>query len=381
MKRIFKILLVMVLVLSMSTFVALGCKSEEAEEAVEEAVEEAEEAVEAAEEAVEAVEEAVEAAEEKWVFGISDLTLTHPYHRTWADIQSDVAAEYGAEAIFKNAEWDIEQQILDFDALVLQNVDVIHVVPLDPAAMEDSVQRALDEGIKVLSGAVTMEVPGVVSMPLGGYGVFQRIGEAVAAYLNYEGKVFFIAEDITNDESKGRLDGFIDTMNKYPEIEVVEWQNAEGDPAKAANITEDWLTKYDDIDFIGFASNQLAVPSIEILKNHEREDIKVNGYDGEPNGLEALCNGNSIVDGMINAAAWCWNTTQMAYRLYKGYPTEDIENFDIPLVLSQEVADQIIANGLDLDSLGWITLEEAEDFGGAAPGLFGKDVTDEMYGN
>ena len=145
MKRIFKILLVMVLVLSMSTFVALGCKSEEA---------------------VEAVEEAVEAAEEKWVFGISDLTLTHPYHRTWADIQSDVAAEYGAEAIFKNAEWDIEQQILDFDALVLQNVDVIHVVPLDPAAMEDSVQRALDEGIKVLSGAVTMEVPGVVSMPL-----------------------------------------------------------------------------------------------------------------------------------------------------------------------------------------------------------------------
>ena len=87
MKRIFKILLVMVLVLSMSTFVALGCKSE-AEEAVEEAVEAVEEAVEAVEEAEEAV--------EKWVFGISDLTLTHPYHRTWADIQGDVAAEYGA---------------------------------------------------------------------------------------------------------------------------------------------------------------------------------------------------------------------------------------------------------------------------------------------
>lgn len=317
----------------------------------------------------------------EWVYGISDLTLTHPYHRAWFELQQEVAIEFGANVIFKNAEMNIEQQIVDIDALIELGVDVLHIVPLDPVALEASVNKALDAGIKVLISASQMDIPGVVSAPLGGYTNFSRMAEVVAAYLEYEGNVFFVAEETSSNEAKDRLKGFTDTMAKYDGINMIEWGNAEADPVKAANITEDWLNKYDDIDMIGYASNQLAMPGIEILKNHSKEnDIFVIGFDGEKVGLDAVEAGYSLVDCMIDASAWTWITTQLGYRLFKDYDLKAVEPFDLPLIMKQETADIAKKNGADFSGFSWITVDQARTFGSSAAEMFGKAATDARYG-
>jgi ribose transport system substrate-binding protein len=320
--------------------------------------------------------------EEEWIYGISDLTFTHPFHRDWVDLQPEIDKDFGAKSIMKNAEWDTNQQIIDTEALIELGVDVLQVVPIDSVALAPTVEKAVARGIKVFAGASPVDVEGVVQAPLAGYDVFQDIAKVMAAEIDFKGKVFFITHSLTDTEGNARYEGFKKVMDSYPDIEFMEVQVTEGDVVKAANITEDWLNKYDDIAAIGYADSANALPASEVLRNHGKlNEIVINGYAGTEAAYDAVNDGALICDALISPTMWAWNTTQLAYRIYKGYPVNPVEPFNIPLILNKEKAMELSKKGLDLDELTWITVEEALDFGTKAPDIFGKTVTDAKYGN
>jgi ribose transport system substrate-binding protein len=324
--------------------------------------------------------DAKKTADDKWVYGIADVTFTHPFHREWVSLQPTIDKNFGCKSVMKNAEWDVNQQIIDTEALIEMNVDVLQVVPVDVKAMAPVVEKAVAKGIKVFAGANPIDVKGIVQAPLGGYYVFKRIAEVVAATINYQGNVFFITHGLLDEEGKGRTEGFMEVMKKYPKISFVEFQICEGDPAKSANITEDWLNKYDKIAAIGYTDSQIALPAIEIMRTHGRlKDIVVSAYAGSEEGLKSVEKGDTICDALINPTVWAWNTSQIAYRIYKGYDVKDVEPFDIPLILKSDVAKSLKAKGLDIDRLIWITPEEARNFGNKAADIFGKAATDAKY--
>jgi ABC-type sugar transport system substrate-binding protein len=321
------------------------------------------------------------AADKPWVLGIADVTFTHPFHREWVDLQPTIDKDFGCKSMMKNAEWDVNQQIIDTDALIEMKVDVLEIVPVDVVAMAPVVQKAVSKGLKVFASANTIKVDGIVQAPLGGYQVFKRIGEVVAASIGYKGKVFFVTHGLLDEEGKGRTEGFMETMKKYPGINFVEFKICDGDPAKSANITEDWLNKYSDIAAIGYTDSQIALPAIEIMRTQGRlKDIVVSAYAGSEAGLKAVEKGDIICDALINPTVWAWNTTQIAYRVYKGYKVSPIEPFDIPIVLMPAMAQKLKAKGLKIDTLNWISVDEARDFGKKAPQIFGKKATDAKYG-
>ncbi|MCR4924341.1 MAG: substrate-binding domain-containing protein [Lachnospiraceae bacterium] len=67
------------------------------------------------------------------------------------DIFVSMAKELGAEVNIQNANGDINEQIDQIEYLIDKGMDVIVIICIDPEAVKDSVKKAQEEGIKVIS--------------------------------------------------------------------------------------------------------------------------------------------------------------------------------------------------------------------------------------
>lgn len=67
------------------------------------------------------------------------------------DVFVSVAKELGAEVNVQNANGVVEEQKKQIDYFIEKDMDVIVIIAIDPSALQDSVKRAKDAGIKVVS--------------------------------------------------------------------------------------------------------------------------------------------------------------------------------------------------------------------------------------
>ena len=77
-------------------------------------------------------------------------------------------------------------------------------------------------------------------------------------------------------------------------IEVVGEQNYQGDAEKASAITQDFLLKYPELDLI-FAVGDPAAMSAYTIVNGAGKDIKVIGYDGNPEAVNEIAKGGNWI--------------------------------------------------------------------------------------
>ena len=69
----------------------------------------------------------------------------------------------------------------------------------------------------------------------------------------------------------------------------------QGDAAKAANVTQDFITQYPELDLIFAVGDPAAVGALNTIKA-AGSDIRIIGYDGNPEGIEAI---KSDTDGKV----------------------------------------------------------------------------------
>ena len=96
---------------------------------------------------------------------------------------------------------------------------------------------------------------------------------------------------ITYDEIEvcvDRAEGFKEELAKYPNMEVVGEGNYSGDTNKAASVTQDFITQFgDELDLIFAVGDPAAVGAVETIKA-ANADIKVIGFDGNPEAVEGI---------------------------------------------------------------------------------------------
>lgn len=67
------------------------------------------------------------------------------------DVFVSTAMDLGAEVNVQNANGDVEEQVAQMEYFIEKKVDVIVVVPIESSALLDSIKRAKEAGIKVVS--------------------------------------------------------------------------------------------------------------------------------------------------------------------------------------------------------------------------------------
>ena len=171
------------------------------------------------------------------------------------------AQDTGMDAFQKGpSKTDPAQQVQVIEELIAQDIDAICVVPIDPAACENALKKAMEKGIVVITHeATTIQNAdfNVEAFDNVGYGAYMM--DELAKAMNYEGEYVCMVSFLTNAAHKEWSDAAIARQKeKYPNMTLIPEEKIETEDSMevAYERAKEILKAYPNLKgFLGTASN------------------------------------------------------------------------------------------------------------------------------
>lgn len=224
--------------------------------------------------------------------GLSVSTLNNPFFVALRDGAQQAADEAGAELVVSDAQNDAASQQSALQNFLTQQVDAIAINPVDsdaaaaavrPANQEDVPVVAVDRAVNGAEVASTVASDNVE----GGRLAAEALADAVG-----EGQVVVLQGIPGTSASRDRGEGFSQGIGEFPDVEVVAEQPADFDRAEALDVMTNLLQAHPDIQGVFAENDEMALGAIQALGERAGGDIAVVGFDGTPDGLEAVQDGS-----------------------------------------------------------------------------------------
>jgi len=228
------------------------------------------------------------------------------------------------------AESDTDKQIFIFNNATLTRPASIVVAPLQGDSLVGPIEKAVGKGIPVIiidSAANTDTYTSFLASDNTKIGT--TAGQKMAELLTDEngavsGKVAGITFLSGGASLEKRKNGFMDEIAKYPGIELLEFQDAQGRQGATINIVKNLVTGNPDLKGI-FANNQpTGEETVRALEMLDRKDLAVVVVDSGAEEIRGLKEG--YVDYVIAQRAWTMGYMGIEYAL-KAANGEQLEKF------------------------------------------------------
>lgn len=190
---------------------------------------------------------------EKFTVGISNPITNKLYHTQMLDDLMLVNQEYveagiANELLIESADTDIKGQIQQLENLMDMNVDAIIFYPLSVTDLNSTLEKAVAEGILVISVDREVDVPGVYTVGIDHKDAGMKSAEWLAKWLIGSGNIVIIEGSSDDPTNIARLDGLDEVLNQYPGITVLARENGNFDQETSQKIMSDLLVTYPDLD-------------------------------------------------------------------------------------------------------------------------------------
>lgn len=254
--------------------------------------------------------EAPAASGDKLTVAVSIRSMSSEYHMQYvagAQAFIDSLPEGTAELQVLPCESNDDKQINDIKALIASKGDnmILFVDPNNAPNITSIAELCEEAGVYWVSAWNTPE--GINPMSYKYWvahqacdGVQQGYDLAVNIFDRFEepgkGKILVLEGMLANTANVERMEGLNKALEEYPDIEVLDDQAGDWDTKKALSITETWLAKYDDIDGIWCASDDMALGVVQALKAKGLDKkVLVTGNDGTTDAVNAVESGEITV--------------------------------------------------------------------------------------
>jgi ribose transport system substrate-binding protein len=239
-------------------------------------------------------------------------------------IQAEAAKE-GATVTTQGAQkFDPTLQTPVLQSVIASKPDAILIAPTDVSAMQQPIEQAKQQGIKIVLVDTTLNDPSVAVSAIssdnsgGGKAAF----DAIKRLAPNGGKLLGIGVQPGISTTDARDKGFADAAKADPKYTYLGVQYSQNDPARAASIVSAALQK--DPDIVGiFASNLFSAEGAAtgIRQAGKQDKVKVVGFDAGPDQIKALQDGT--VQALIAQQPGTIGTdgVQQAIKALKGEPT------------------------------------------------------------
>lgn len=242
---------------------------------------------------------AMVSAEDSYVIGYAQRATDVAYTIHMMDDNVAYAEENFPDVTFQttDAQGDAAKQATDIEDLMASGVDLIMVSPLSTDGLTDVVQSAMDAGIPVVTMDRTVDCDVTCKVIGDNYGMGVAAADKLAEMLDSKGKIVEICGTTGASATIDRQAGFEDTLKeKYPDMEVIDWQDCNYTAAEAATYMEDMLQKYGEgeIQAIYAHNDQMALAAAETLAaaGRDKEGILICGMDGEEAAFKMVEDGS-----------------------------------------------------------------------------------------
>lgn len=249
--------------------------------------------------------------------GVSLLNNAHVFYNNIEAALKEEASKTNIELIIQDAAGDSNKQLNQVQDFITQKVDAIVLCPTNSAGSKSMVELAEKAGIPVFTMDVQSDGEVVTHVATDNYKGGQLAGEYMVNNVlpDKKGDVAVI----TYSEIEGCVDrekGFTEWIEKNaPDVKVVDVQNYAGDQGKAADVMQNMLLKHADLKGVFCVGDPAAVGAISSI-DAVKGDVKVIGFDGNPEGIEAILSGGNWVADIAQDPASIGTKTLQAVRTY-----------------------------------------------------------------
>ena len=277
-------------------------------------------------------------------FGVTVSFITG-YYSAMIDGINAAAEEMGIEISLLNAENDSTKQAQQMENFIAQGVDAIVCNPEDSVAIAASVQKAMDAGVPVVM--VDRIVDGAEPSKQiinNAYDLAYQLVEEYANSSDCEGleaplKTLVLVGSMSDSYAVNCLNAMRDAIAAYPDtFELVAEIPGDWNQDTALKGLQNSLSaNNNEIDLILTPSDmylpciQSALEKIDRWKQvGEEGHIAVLSMDGDSNGLQAIKDGYTEADAVIDAVICGRWGVEYAAKLVKGEEESDGATIDLP---------------------------------------------------
>ena len=331
-KRIFSVMLCM----AMAATMAAGCSNGASKETK----------ATNGEAKTEDTDKASDSGDKKYVIGVSQGTMNHPFRVAMVDENVKYAEENYPEfeCITTDGQNDSATQVQDVEDLLARGIDLLLISPLTSDALTPVCEKAMEQGIPVVTLDRNVECDvtcfiGAENKPMG-----VASADKLAEALDKKGKIVEIQGTAGASATIDRHDGFAEQLEKeYPDMEVIATQYCDYLREDAMTFMDDTLQRFGpgEIDAIYCHNDEMALGALESLRAAGREDegILIVGMDGTEVAFSEIEEGNMFFTVVYPYCAP--EGMQAAYEILEGDGVETRWELDTTIVDKDNVKDWI----------------------------------------
>ena len=243
------------------------------------------------------------------------------------------ADELGVEFIAEAApsEADIAKQIQIVEAAIGAKPDAIALAPTVADALVPAIENAMDQDIPVVlfdSAASTDKYTSFLAsdnIAIGATAADKMAEALIAKYGKAEGQVVALSFMAGVGSLEARKKGFLEQVAAaYPDIEVVDFYDAQGKQGTTLAAVQGYLTSYPDLKGIYASNEPTGEETVRALDTAGKKDLAVVVVDAGPQEMWGLENG--FVDAMIVQKPWVMGYMAVEYA-QKAAMGETLEKF------------------------------------------------------
>ncbi len=262
--------------------------------------------------------------------GVALLTRAHIFYRDLEEGLREEAAKHNYDLIVTASEFDLGKQMGQMEDFIAQKVDAIILCPVDSKGIGAGIRKANEVGIPVFTADIASQEGDVVSHIASDNVAGGRLaGEYLAKFLDGKGKIAIINQPALTSVLD-RVTGFLEAIEKYPDLKIVADVNGQGVRDKAMQVATDVLQANPELDGIFGINDDSALGALDAVQQFERSGIAIIGYDATPPAADAIRKGTALKADVVQFPKLIGSTTVATIASY-------FSGNEVPAVVPVEV--------------------------------------------
>jgi erythritol transport system substrate-binding protein len=246
--------------------------------------------------------------------------VENPFFKAEADAAVAKAKELGYETSAESHDDDPNKQSQLIDTAISRKAKAIILDNAGADASIGAVQKAKDAGIPVFLIDREINATGIAAAQIvsnNSQGAQLGAQEFVKA-MGGKGKYVELVGKETDTNAGVRSKGYGDVIGQVPDLEESAKQSANWDQQEAFTKMETILQRSKDIDGVIAGNDTMALGAVAALKAANLIDkVKVVGFDGSPDAVAAVKNGEMVATVLQPAAQIAEMAVEQADKLIK----------------------------------------------------------------
>lgn len=268
-------------------------------------------------------------------------TLNNPWFVVLGEAAADRARELGYEAVMFDSQNNSSKETEHFDNIIASHFDAILFNPTDANGSVVNVRAAQNAGIPVFCMDREINAFGLAQCQIlsDNFSGCVELGEQFVRSVGRKGKYAELLGLVGDNNTWNRSKGFHSVVDNFPDLVMVAQQSADFDRNTAMMVLESILQAHGDIDAVFCGNDAMAMGAYQaVLAAGKQGKIKVFGFDGADDVIEAIGEGKIEATGMQSPVIMARTAAEYADRFLNG---DDRFDRKIPIAVELVTADNV----------------------------------------